>query len=259
MLDNFITHSSMPVQKVVWAYEGTYDSSDPHWTEEDVGGLPYQHIKIPFANTLAPDSLLLDGIWTADDWQTAYTINTTGRVGGWFYDGGAWTLKTESLSAYLWDYTNISVHAYNDYGATMKFRVWAYLKESDWQSSTTDKTADELASLFQKDTRLAQLNMIAEIEHEIPNRTTWTYYHNLGFRPLVRVWMTAPFSDSMVAFTLADEYFNGVDDDITISQIVRNCTLKIDNEKIEIYSENPNSDTYNSTYLIRIYNYGASV
>lgn len=263
MLDNFITHSSMPVQKVVWAYEGTFEPSNPYWTEDIISGLTYTHLCVPFPESLDPMSLLLDGVWTIDDWQTSYPMNTLGRIGGMHDHGGGWSLKSEYGSASFWavdgTFSVVSLAGSSDYGGTIKFRVWAYLKESDWQSGTTEKTSSTLAQIFQKNTNLAQLNLVAEVGKVLADGETWTYYHNLGFTPLVKFWARTPTDSRQTPYGIADETFSAGRIAYVVGMTSLQNDLKIDSQKIEITSHRLEYSEIPVDYLMRIYNYGTAL
>lgn len=254
MLDNFITHSSLPVQKIIWAYEGTYDASNPYYS--------YGQINIPI-DTQNTDykSILIDGIWTSDNWTTSYLLQSRGRVGTRMV-GGLYTLKQEYMNASV-NSANIVLQNYTDYGDTMKFRVWAYLKESDSSSQALEYTSAELANSFQKTTSLAQLNLIDEIEQYVPNGTTWTYTHNLGFRPLVRVWRATAQESGGVIYTtpyiLATNFYPATNIQ-GFTPVGGAPTLVVDSTKIQLKSDDTTySPPLDTQFLIRIYNYAMPI
>lgn len=262
-LDDFIIHSQYPVQKVVWAYEGTFEPSNPYWKEEIIGGLPYDHLCVPLPASLDLMSLLLDGVWTIDDWQTSYPMNTLGRIGGMANDGGGWSLKSEYGSASFWFENGtswvVSLVGGSDYGGTIRFRVWAYLKESDWQSGATEKTSSTLAQIFQKNTNLAQLNMVAEVGKVLADGETWTYYHNLGFTPLVKFWARTPTDSRQTPYGIADETFTAGRISFVVGITSLANDLRIDSQKIEITSHRTEYSEIPVDYLMRIYNYGTAL
>lgn len=262
MLDSFIAHSSMPVQKIIWAYEGTYDENNPYWVDEydEQVGIHWQHLKIPFDSTTDCRSVLLDGIWTSNDWASAYPISFEGDVGGFVYvpssgGGGAWVQATEDFYAQI-GAQYFSLYGRSSFGNTLKFRVWAYLKETDFDSIALQNTASSLASNFQKTTDLAQLNLVAEIEHKMTSGETWTYNHNLGFRPLVRVWNKYHLGDAEGTYDIAHDF---IIDSLEHSWTISAPTFHIDDSKIIIHSDFQPEFGDAITYLVRIYNYDTAV
>lgn len=253
MLDSFIAHSSMPVQKIVWAYEGTYNEDNPYWVEED-----WTYIKIPFSDEIDAQSILVDGIWTSDNWATSYPANFYGKVGGWAeHSGGGYVQQTESLDVMV-GYNYIAIRGLSDYGDEIKFRVWAYMKETDLNSDAPQPdTARVLADNFQKTTDLAQLNLVAEIEHEMTDGQTWTYFHNLGFRPLVRVWRKYHHVDyGETTYGTETQFYVG---DEPEGYVYVAPTFHVDDSKITIHSDLPSEYGDAITYLVRIYNYDTTV
>lgn len=249
MLDNFITHSSLPMQKIVWAYEGDV-TIDPLTASGTV------HIPLSTVNLLTP--FLIDGIWTSDNWNSSYSINSAGKIdngggGGVIaqpYSENARAILTVQINADSTITRIIGFSAYSKFTNLVKYRLWLYLKESATSIDTVSHTASQLANSFQKTTNLAQLNMVDEISVTIHDGSDWTYTHNLGFRPLVKIWHAL----GGTPYTLATQ-FNPLS--TAQSPISGEPTLIVDDTKIYIraddntYSYHPDSD-----FVIRIYNYG---
>ena len=129
------------------------------------------------------------------------------------------------------------------------------MAESDWESSTTTKTAEMLAYNLQKDTRLAQLNMISESVLQVPLDQTRVLYHNLGFRPFCKMWCRSVHNDDSPSGWSAELYDVS---EIPLSfSLIRN-SITIDSEKITITAHDENDPEYlpqRYDFLIRIYNY----
>lgn len=259
MLDSFITHSSMPVQKIIWAYEGTYNEDNPYWTEDDEFlGIRWTHVKIPIDGEIDMGSFLIDGIWTSDDWATSYPAGFDGKVGGWGYDDGSWSQMSEGLDVYVGN-NYVSVRAFSDWDDEIKFRLWAYMKETDFDSNAPQSnTAQILANNFQKTTDMAQLNLVAEIEHEMTGGSTWTYNHNLGFRPLARVWYKAKLGEETSPYQIMTDFYVG---DEPEGYRVFTPTFSINEKQFRIQlpeiPEEYGADAY--TYLVRLYNYDTTI
>lgn len=256
-IDDFIIHSQYPVEKIVWTTEGIYDNTNPNWHSLAVFE--------PLPNTLALDHILVDGVWTNDDWATQYPINCSGKIMGYIPDGGgSYTTSQDQLSFVLlpenitvFGYTTDSQCAYiygSSYeGRTLKYRLWACIEESDWTSSSTTKTAETLSHSLQKDTSLAQLNMISENKLTIQSGETKTLNHGLGFRPLCRIWRRSPSSIGS-AWGKSLQTDNG-----TSSWNLSNVNkITIDTSNITIYAQDP-IDGDAQEFLIRIYNYDTAV
>lgn len=256
-LDDFIIHSQYPVEKIVWTAEGAYDATNPNWHTLTV----YE----PLPTTLALEHILVDGVWTNDDWATQYPINCNSKIMGYIPDGGgSYTTSQDQLSFILlpenytvFGYTTTAPSVYI-YGSSyenrrLQYRLWACIEESDWASSSTIKTAETLAHSFQKDTRLAQLNMISENVLSIPSGTTKTLNHNLGFRPFCKMWCKSPSSIGS-AWSKELHTDNGTSSWNTINV----NRIAIDTSTISIYAEDP-LDSGIQDFLIRIYNYDTAV
>lgn len=262
-LDDFIIHSQYPVEKTVWTAEGVNDQTNPHWHETDWGGLVFE----PFPDELNFNNILIDGVWTNDDWQTSYRIASNSKVMGYYETGGSYSLDYDWLDVSpfpkgvdVWGYV-LPTNCMAFFGGsstgqrTLKYKVWAYMAESDWESSTTTKTAETLAYKLQKDTRLAQLNMVSESILQVPLDQTRVLYHNLGFRPFCKMWCRSIYADEGASGWGANLY------DITgiplSSSLIRN-SITIDSEKITITAHDENDPEHlplRYDFLIRIYNY----
>lgn len=260
LLDSFIVNSDYPAEKIVWTAEGTYSSSNPYWVNI-LGG----QVLEPISESLKWESILIDGVWTNDNWETQYPIGCNSRVMGYKETGsGSYSVEFDQLTAgvlpegvniltYITPYQSIAISGGSDSGATLKYRLWAYLMESDRSSSTGNKTAETLSHSLQLDTRLAHLNMISEQIVEIPSGQTKTIYHRLGFRPFCKIWRriggyisgdTWMRNNLMTVFDASNPY--------SLNKIA------IDEEKITIYAE----DAYNGDrqdFLIRIFDYAIPV
>lgn len=257
LLDSFIVNSDYPADKIVWTAEGTADSSNPYW-EDVFGGVVLE----PIPDSLDWRTILIDGVWTNDNWETQYPINTNSRVMGYINNGsGSYTVEFDEVDidimpkvqilSFRFEYqcAMISGRAYG--GRTLKYRLWAYVMESDWNSYSDMKTAETLASKLQLNTDLAQLNMISETVISVPSGQTRTLHHNLGFRPYCKIWRK---SDAIV---LSGEDAWNINNLYTVfnpNNQYRLNKITIDEEKVTIYAE----DAYNGddqNFLIRIYNY----
>lgn len=263
-LDDFIIHSQYPVEKIVWTAEGAFDSSNPHWHEmPDWGdGTVFE----PFADSLDAKNVLIDGVWTNDDWRTSYRIASNSKVMGYYNTGGSYSLDYDWLDAipspkgmnYFGYVLPTNCMAFSggstSNSRTLKYRLWAYLIESDWESHSSDKTAEVLSYSLQKDTRLAQLNLLSENVLQVPIDETKVLYHNLGFRPFCKIWRKGVYSNDGGAWqaSLWDTNTNEA------GQSYIHNSIFIDSEKITItaHDENePESRPIRHDFLIRIYNY----
>lgn len=255
-IDSFIVNSNCPAEKIIWTAEGTLDSNNPYW-RQDIGG----RILIPIEQSIAVESFLIDGVWTNDNWRTQYPINTNSRIMGWRpMSGGGYSMDYDVTYAevyptgaeffqYTIPFQSVIVHGKSDSGRALKYRLWAYLMESDWESYSSTKTAETLSHSLQLDTRLAHLNMVSESILAVPNRQTVALYHNLGFRPYCKIWCrnggyaignTWRKNNLFTVFDPSNQY--------ALNKIT------IDSQKITIYAE----DAYSSDeqdFLIRIFNY----
>lgn len=261
-LDDFIIHSQYPVEKIVWTAEGVKDNTNPNWHDTSLGGYVFE----PIPDTLQWDSVLVDGVWTNDDWQTSIQLGANSVVRGYTEYGGSYTLDYDWLSASVFpkgldffgyvlpsNCVNVSGGSMSN-TRTLKYKIWAFVLESDWASTSTDKTAQILAYSLQKDTRLAQLNMISENLVQVPNHTTKVLYHNLGFRPFCKMWSRSITNGVVGNWT--NELWT-LDTTQAEYRMIRN-TIFIDSEKITITADDYNDPDVQSErydFLIRIYNY----
>lgn len=249
-LDDFIVHSHYPTDKIVWAYEAVVNSSNPYWDANDNLGL---FIPVPLG--LDPTKLLIDGVWTTNGWATSYPINCNGRVSGWYYDGFSYSPEYDRVDANIYlpiqgswiTITQPTLWVAPDVtsGGTPEIRLWIYLEESDMDSYTSNKTAEQLQHSLQKTTALAQLNMISENVITVPDGATSVINHNLGFRPFCKIWRNIGGTwEKNNTGTVYD-----MDNPYNLNKIT------IDDRKITIYAKDGYGDGESTTYLIRIYNY----
>ena len=255
-LDQFIIHSAYPVEKIVWTAEGVFDSTNPYWFDW-LGGYVFE----PISDEIEPRDILIDGVWTNDGWQNQYPINVDiirgyegGHGQGYSTDNDAIyaTIFVEGLrlfsDEYVVPYQCVGIKGSTATG-TIQYRLWAYMVESAWNTQAISRTAETLAHSFQKDTRLAQLNMISENILTIPSGQTATIHHNLGFRPYCKMWRrlgsyldggTWQKNDMRTVFDMANPYDKN--------------KITIDSNNITIYAED-NYDGGAQDFLIRIFNY----
>lgn len=248
-LDDFITHSHYPQEKIVWAYEGVVDNTNPYWNPVWDYGL-----FIPIPIELDANNVLLDGIWTTDNWLTSYPINANGRVYGWIEEDGSYYQDFDNVSASVM-FNAFSIVSYPIFyvqpsvgdNRTAKVRLWAYITASDTLSHTNTQTSSQLAHSLQKTTQLAQMNMVSENVIVVPDGGTETLFHNLGFRPFVRVWKKNP-----------DGGWRRNSTTISVVGGVPNYNERIttDSQTITIYATDPYGAGEAQEYLVRIYSYG---
>lgn len=258
-VDSFIVSSEYPAEKIVWTAEGTCDSSNPHW-KNVLSGYVFE----PIDDSLAIESVLVDGVWSNDNWNTQYPINTNSRIQGYTQTGGSWTADYDDLSAFVYaggsqifsytvPYNCVALNATSDSGNLIKYRLWAYVEESDWNTYSATKTAETLSHSLQLDTRLAHLNMISEQIMSVPSGQTKTFVHNLGFRPYCKMWTRVGGYMAGNAWAKNDLH--------TIFEPTNPYNLNkitIDTQNITIYAEDAyGGDTQD--FLIRIFNYAIPV
>lgn len=257
-LNDFSIHSQYPVEKIIWTAEGRNDSTNPNW-QQFVG---YGYVFEFLPDTINWQNVLVDGVWTNDGWATQYPIESNSKPTGYQdYGGsyginfdwvGSWVLaKDTTLDTFTTPHPSIVITGnQSENQKVIEYRFWAYLIESDWASNTTEKTAETLSHSLQKNTNLAQLNMISENMVSVPDTQTRTIYHNLGFRPLCKIWCKRgnlnSWSKNLNTITHSDPF-----------SLIQN-KITIDNEKITIYAED-GSEHLTQDFLVRIYNYDISV
>lgn len=247
-LDDFITHSQYPQEKIVWAYEGVVDNTNPYWDANwDYG------IFVPVPDTLNADDILLDGVWTNDDWTTSYPIGTPSRVYGWYQDEQSFYQDYDEANAsvvkpqpYWVDYNAFYANCSSSANKTIQVRLWAYLISSDMASSVNWKTSEQLARSLQKTTALAQLNMISENIIVVHDDETIILHHNLGFKPLCKIWEKWQSG----TWTISAPTFNIIADepDTNLNITITDTTIAI--HAIDIYGEGNSR-----TFAVRLYNY----
>ena len=246
-LDDFITHSDYPMEKIIWAYEAIIDSNNEYWGDALGDGL-----YIPVPRTIKASNLLLDGVWTTDNWQTSYPINTNGRVFGWKEDDGTYYTSYDMVSAgvitnvYTITEPTIMVNASVDSVGTPKVRLFAYLTASDTTSTVEDSTASQLAYSLQKNTELAQLNLLSENDIIVPANTDKIIYHGLGFRPFCTIWKRNN-QGTWSKNTWIASVESGVE--------MVDSTITITEGQIKIHAYDIYGDGDSQEFLIRIFNY----
>lgn len=254
-LDSFITHSHYPQEKIIWAYEGEISPSNPYWRDDIY--ILNEGLAIPVPENFVVENILVDGIWSIDDWATSYLIGTTSEIYGWEDEGGG-VYHSRYDSAYAGVVNLRPPLSYTPYfyagaditsGAIAKIRFWAYLANSDTQSYTIGQTASQLAHDLQKTTALAQMNLISENVLSIPDGSTEVLYHNLGFRPYCKIWRR---QDLNWGYT---EWGTDLSLKTGSPSSSDNNILVIDDTKIKITAEDPFHLGKTQDFLIRIYNY----
>lgn len=257
-LDQFIIHSAYPVEKIVWTAEGVVDSSNPYWYDI-FGG----YVFVPITNEVDARDILIDGVWSNDDWATQYPINTNSLVMG--FEGSAgqgYSPAFDEMYADVfadgiyfegWDFTvpyqSVGISGSTHDNRKIQYKVWAYLTETTTDANITAKTAETMSHALQKNTNLAQLNMISENILTVPSGNTVTLHHNLGFRPFCKMWRrTGGYldggawqkNDLWTVYNPTNPYLlNRID---------------INDHDISIYAVDP-YDGDNQDFLIRIFNY----
>lgn len=260
-LDQFIIHSAYPVEKIVWSAQGVFDQSNPHWSDFFDG-----YVFEPLPDEIDATDILIDGVWTNDDWNTQYPINTNSLIVG--FEGSPSTGYSPEFDScdvvvfekgvewegwgYIVPYKSVGIRALSA-SRRVEYRLWAYMVESEWDTPVHDKTAEALAHSFQKNTNLAQLNMISENILSIPSGQTRVLQHNLGFRPYCKMWRR------IGGFIQGDTWQkNNLHTVYSTYSPYRRNDIRIDTEKITIYAEDPqNNETQD--FLIRIFNYAIPV
>lgn len=247
-LDDFITHSHYPQEKIVWAYEGIVDNTNPYWNPVWDYGL-----FVPIPDGLHAGTLLIDGIWSTDDFVTSYPINAKGRVYGWIEEDSSYYENVDLVSANtmesfldIIDYPSVYVQPQVDTSRTAKVRLWAYITASDSVSYVETATASDLAHDLQKTTNLAQLNMISENELTVPDGGTRVIHHNLGFRPFCRIWKQNPNGGWGKISSRGS---------IVSSQPEYDEIIMIDRSNIDIQFFDNTGQGESQKYIVRIYNY----
>ncbi len=256
-LNDFIIHSQYPVEKIVWMAEGNNDSSNPNWQAFSWGGYVFE----PLEDTIDWQNFLIDGVWTNDGWATQYPIEALSKPMGYEDIGGSYSIKADWCGAFIvpkgfvYD-TYTTTHpcvmifgSQSDSSRRIEYRYWGYIQESDWSSATTAKTAETLAHSFQKDTRLAQLNMISENVMHLEDNETKVLNHNLGFRPMCKIWRRYQgngWSRSLETKTVEPA-----------TSLIEN-QITIDENKITIFAHD-GSQHLAQDFLVRIYNYDISI
>lgn len=258
--DNFIVNTNYPAEKIVWTAEGVCNSTNPYWINV-LGGSVFE----PLEDSLTIETLLIDGVWSNDNWTTQYPIGTNSRIQGYKQSsGGSYTAEFDNLTADVFmggtqilsftvPYNSIVVRSRSDSGNTIKYRLWAYVQESDWQSFGTSKTAETLAHSLQLNTNLAHLNLVSEQVVRVPSGQAVTLNHNLGYRPYCKMWRKA--GETALGNTWMKNNLYTVFDPSNEYNLNK---ITIDSNKITIYAE----DVYSGEtqdFLIRIFNYALPI
>ena len=245
-LSDFIIHSQFPLEKIVWTYETTVDSSDPYWNED------WRSLFIPIPDTFNPENLLVDGVWSMDDFRTTYPINTPSKVKGWYEEDYSYYLDVDKVDVStsmgflgLFDFPFIYVSP-DVRSSSPKVRLWAYLISSDMASKTNARTAEDISYKLVKNTNLAQLNMISENQLIVPAKSESVIHHNLGFRPFCRIWK----GNAQNGWAKLSINTSIVSDTPEIEDIIT-----ITSDSISIYNNDRYGYGENEKFIVRIYNY----
>lgn len=249
-INNFIFHSHYPQEKIVWAYEGVVDNTNPYWNPDwDYG------IFVPIPASIKAENLLLDGVWSSDGWKTTYPLNGTSRVYGWYQDEYSWYQDFDKvdgsvvLDFYYIDYPSAYIEADTVRGRKAEVRLWAYLVSSDNQSSVNWKTSEQLNHTLQKTTSLAQMNLVSENILTIPDGETRVIAHNLNFVPFCKIW-SRNARGGWHKLNTAVSIVNGEPEN--------NEIVKITDKTVSIKAFDPYGMGEEREFVVRIYGYAIS-
>lgn len=180
---NFLLNTDYPIDKIVYLSEGEWTPTgfDAETGQANAGFMLETGI-------LAPH--MVGGEWTDDDWETSYPIGSARYTGEWYQ-------RTPTAPIYE-KYTNVLGFGYADneayisistaYSKTIKYRAYIFIPESYWDA-IVQKTAS-LSSPLVLDTRNNYPKLVADGIVQLTANTPVTFYHNLGFKPLIRVWQS---------------------------------------------------------------------
>lgn len=184
--NNFIVNTEYPQDKIVLAYEGEVSTSNPYWRWFDVGGYRVGFIVIPVPEDISIDSVLVDGIWSNDNWQSFSALNGENE-----YEFGIQVDIGKNLSEYLPGLPDRCILVMADVGTEAVgyfYRLWAFIDEND-RASRSEPTSSVIAGNLMKNTTNGVMKIFAQqVLSFRPSARSRTYTHNLGFKPVYMMW-----------------------------------------------------------------------
>lgn len=189
-LENFLLNTNAPIDKIVWMHEG-------EWTATN------DELMKSFDIPTGIDSIVFPmGEWTMDNWATSYPLGIDVGIGEWDEQMGSFTEKRVGtgflLGGIIGGVHEVYLTAYSaKTGVQIKFRAYGVIKESDWDAETSATAV--ISNPLSLDTRDNYPKLFAEGEADATNANV-EVFHNLGFRPMIRVWTQLPSSEGDVLF-----------------------------------------------------------
>lgn len=168
-LNNYIINSDYPMEKVAWVFEtsGTTSSSGS-------STIAAQTTLTRTNPTGTP--LLLDGIYSFDNWASAYPISCGDRDRYWEF------VQLRSTSEEIL----ISFVGYST-SLPFKVRLWGFIPE-DYPDGNAPKTDTASNYPFTIDTSKNYMNIYKTGRVTASSPSPATVSHNLGYMPFVRIW-----------------------------------------------------------------------
>lgn len=235
--NNFVITSEYPSDKVVWFDEGVADSSNPYWNYEEV----FPYIKIPTTGVNSSNQLLIDGVWTTDDWVTCSPI-TSEIIYKPIRLLGSYTLQVDRVECQPDIYEGyIYFRPVSESGNTIKYRLWGYYPEDNRELISQNKTAQQQYGGLQKNSDLNYSKILAEAKLVARVGETAVYRHNLGYKPLIQAWIG---SETITEQTYGLTPYNGWYGDLRVTDTTIEWTYTAEFEPT-------------SQCLVRIYSYEA--
>lgn len=157
-IKNLYQDSRYPMEKIGFVASGSFNIVNGSQREVVVTSNP----------TGVP--LMLDGIYSLDNWQTSYPLMTEDKnsifVPFW------WFGETDAVRVTYTAYAN----------ATMRYKIWAYTDEE--LNETIPKTNNVSQSKF----IIQNKNYMRILMSGVTYQDTETIYHNLGYIPFFKAW-----------------------------------------------------------------------
>lgn len=221
-MSNLLFDSRYPADKIVWFEEIDISNSSPYWVSPP---LEFRHIEYPITGLQDTKKLLLDGVFTTDNWQTSDPIDQYYTRSNTYVE-----CMPSDIQGNIW------IRPVT--GGVGRLKLWAYYPE-DYYGTSTMNTSLLQRSNFQRDSRLNYPKLISEIRLTATN-SLQVYRHNLGYKPIIKMW------DNDMAIFWGKDYGlvpNGLNAIVT----------KVTNTTFE-YKLSPDvSELQNIDFLVRIY------
>ena len=179
---NFIIDTRYPMEKVAYILEASGTTSSAGTPTIDA------QTTLTLSNP-TNTAMLLDGIYSFDNWQTAFPISSGDPNRYWDL------VQLQSTRERI----RVSFIGYST-SVPYKVRLWGFLPE-DYQDGNVPSTASLSVSPYTIDTSNNYMTVFKEGRVSISTSSPSTIMHNLGYIPLVKMWKGSNIDWQLVPIT----------------------------------------------------------